>query len=126
MLHGLRILVTARDDATALQLRELFERRHADVRHATDGKGALAHVRPTWVPHVLVTEFRLGDMDANDLARAVGRHAGAPVAVICTAPRGRQRHTHPAGLGFARCFVHPVEAEEICAAIAEAIDTERR
>lgn len=126
MLHGLRILVAARDEATALRLRELFERQRADVRHATDGKAAIAHVRPTWVPHVLVTEHRLRDMDANDLAKAVGRNAGAPVAVICTAPAGMPRHEHPDGLGFAGCFVHPLPADEVCAAIVEAIDTVRR
>jgi CheY-like chemotaxis protein len=126
MLHGLRVLaVDAATDSADLYGTFLRTRR-ADVRVASDGKGALARVHPTWVPHALVTDLRLPDMDGFELARRVTERSATPVALIgITSDARGPALSRARAAGFSVCLVKPIELAKLFAAIAEGVERSR-
>jgi CheY-like chemotaxis protein len=126
MLNGLRVLAVDAAIDSAELYRTFLQTKRADVRVATSGKEALASVRPAWVPHALVTELRLPDMDGCDLARRIAEQASSVIALV-----GISSDSRPGVLarardaGFAACLVKPVELAMLSAAISEAVERVR-
>jgi DNA-binding NtrC family response regulator len=114
MLHGFRVLTADGDPQTAQLCRAFLSRQGADVRIALLGQTALALVRPTWVPHALVTAVRLPDMQGDELARAVARRAGHRVLVIGMVEAARARRNPGDSAGpYARRLVKPLELGQL-------------
>lgn len=122
MLQGLRILAVDEDPETSMLYGAFLGSRKADARVATLGQSAIALVRPTWVPHVVVTDVRLPDMRGDDLAHTIRQRAGHPVALIRTTDDERTRRAPgQRGLGPAHCLIKPFELAELEQAIVAAV-----
>jgi CheY-like chemotaxis protein len=123
MLNGVRVLAVDAALDSAELYRTFLQTKRADVRLATSGKEALAGLRPTWVPHALVTDLRLPDMDGFDLARRLREQkafAGALVGISSESRPGVLARVRAAG--FAECLIKPVELAKLAATIAEAVE----
>lgn len=118
VLEGLRVLVVDGDEEAADRHRRFLSELTADVRTAVLGHAAAALVGPAWIPHVLVTELHLPDMDGERLARIVGRRGGHAVATIAVTADARRSVARAAcDRGFSRCLVKPVDRYDLTSAV---------
>jgi CheY-like chemotaxis protein len=124
MLHGFRVLAVDEDISTVLFYASTLKSHHADFRVATTGQDALGHVRPTWVPHVVLVSEQLRDMHVRELIAEVKRHAGDAVGLVCTVRDEGGAARAKAG-GFDACLVKPVAIDTLVQAVGKAAKAAR-
>jgi CheY-like chemotaxis protein len=122
MLRGVRVLAVDGDPDTVALYRAFLSSKGADISVALLGQTALARVRSTWVPHVVVTDLRLPDMSGVDFARAVTKRAGRAVALIYATDNARvQSAAGEPAAGFVRRLVKPIKLDELSEALVAGV-----
>jgi CheY-like chemotaxis protein len=120
-LEGARVLIVEGHDDTLELNRMLLAHRGADVRVAGTAQAALDLMR-NWPPDAVLTDLRLPGMSAFELVDQACAPGGDRVPVVGTSADVRpQARAHALGRGVYAYLTKPVEPDDLCSAVAQAV-----
>jgi CheY-like chemotaxis protein len=120
-LDGARVLIVEGHDDTLEMNRLLLAHRGADVRVAATVEAALDLMR-SWLPDAVLTDLRLPGMNAFELINQACAPGGDRVPVVGTSADVRpQARARALDCGVCAYLTKPVEPEELCSAVAQAV-----
>jgi CheY-like chemotaxis protein len=122
-LSGIKVLVVDDEPDARNLIHRVLSDCHAQVLTAASAREALRMVE-TEMPHVLLSDIGMPDMDGYELLKQVRalRHAGAArlVAIALTAFARSDDRTRALRAGFLLHLSKPVEPSELVATLASA------
>ncbi|HXN33927.1 MAG TPA: response regulator [Polyangiaceae bacterium] len=120
-LEGARVLIVEGHDDTLELNRMLLAYRGANVRVAGTAEAALDLMRK-WPPDAVLTDLRLPGMSAFELVGRACAPGGDRVPVVGTSADVRpQARALALGRGVCAYLTKPVEPDDLCSAVAQAV-----